>query len=59
MNTRIQRLQKRLEEQLASQEKHLRKANEAATAAEQLRKDILFEENNAIATKVREVGNQF
>ena len=59
MNSKVQRLQKRLEEQLASQEKHLRKAHEAAALAEQLKKEIHFEENNAIATKVREVGISF
>lgn len=56
MNSKIQRMQKRLEELHASQARHLKKAQEASAAADQLRRDILAEENNAIATKFREVG---
>ena len=49
-------MQKRLEEVLANQAKHLKKAQEAGASADQLKRDILFEENNAIATKVRDLG---
>jgi len=56
MNMKIQRMQKRLEEVLVSQEKYLKKAQEAGASADQLKRDILFEENNAIATKVRDLG---
>ena len=56
MSGKIQRMQKRLAELLAVKEKHLAKAQEASTAAEQLKRDILFEENNAIAAKLRDSG---
>jgi len=49
-------MQKRLEELLSVKAKHLAKAQEASTAADQLKKEILFEENNAIATKLRDSG---
>ena len=56
MNEKIQRMQKRLAELLANRDKYLKKAQEASTAADQLKKEIFFEENNAIATKLRDSG---
>jgi len=53
---KIQRLQKRLGELIASQDKHLKKAHEIGVLADKLKKEILIEENNAIATKIRELG---
>jgi len=51
-------MQKRLAELVLIRDKHLKKAQEASTAADQLKKEILFEENNAIAAKLRDSGIQ-
>lgn len=56
MSNKIERMKKRLVELLAIRDKHLRKANEASTATDRLKKEILFEENNAIAAKLRDSG---
>jgi len=56
MTSKIQRMRKKLAELLSSQEKFTLKAQEAGANADQLKRDIHFEENNAIATKIRETG---
>jgi hypothetical protein len=56
VNSKIQRMQKRLAELLSIRDKHLAEAQESITAADQLKKEILFEENNAIAAKLRDAG---
>jgi len=49
-------MRKKLDELLSNQEKFTLKAQEAGANADQLKRDIHFEENNAIATKIRETG---
>jgi len=49
-------MKKRLDELLLTQAKYQKKAQQAGAAVDQLKRDILFEENNAIASKVREMG---
>jgi len=56
MSNKIQRMKKKLEDLTATQEKYLRKARDASEAADQLKREIIAEENNAIAAKVRELG---
>ena len=53
---KVERMKQKLDTLLSSQDKYLKKAQKLGMVIDKLRKDILFEENNAIASKVREMG---